>query len=69
MPWTTIAVLVGALIVIGGGLWFTYRLAYSRGKSEVQRDIALADQERMRRDAEIAAIKPTGKRPLDELFK
>lgn len=53
MPWTQIAILVGLLILVGGVLWFTYRLAYSKGKSEVTQAIAENEAERRAKDAEI----------------
>lgn len=68
MPWTTLAILTGSLIILGGGGYFLYRLGITHGKGQAQRDTALADQERMRQNAEIAA-QPYPSRPLDSLFK
>jgi hypothetical protein len=63
MPWTTIAITVAALALLGGLILALVRV-YGRGKvSEVKRDIAQEEAERRREHAEEAA-KPMSRTPL-----
>lgn len=61
--WTTIGLTVGGLVLIGGVLWMTYRLAYSKGRSEVRQAIAESESER-RQEHAVEAAKPMSREPF-----
>lgn len=65
--WLTIGVTGGCLILIGGVIWLTFRLAYQKGKNEVKQDIAEDRALEMAIDANIAS-QPYPKRPLSDLL-
>ena len=61
--WTMLGIAGGCLILVGGMLWFTYRLAYRQGKSDTERSLARSEAERRAEHAEMAA-RPMSREPF-----